>query len=446
MRRRYTKDVLDQLRGFGDDRPYQLDEEGLYSVAPFDSPETNAVLSGLEGLVEDPPVPKKQTVAEQMGLPVPTRAPAQAPQQSPGDIVKAALKRKYGFGEDLGDGALQRAQEGRDERILNANLGSAMSDLGAAIGGVKPKDKTFYQDLVKNADSGVRDIETRRKGLSDDQKFGDEQEVRDPQSQRNVAYRGWLKQFVPGIASVPSFESATLADSGVLSKFADMYMRSEDRKIQRESIAATKDLARSDRKRETDERQSRWEDTKIMEHSENLAKTGIPQAVTTLRELDAAIGGMDVTKDVPGYGRMAGLVPDMLVPSGSKMERVRSLVQRLANIQLKDRSGAAVTNPEFDRFKREFGTGTFMPDSRLLEGLKNYRDALKALHGGFESGLPGNVLQRYKGRPSAVTVEQIPGQGSAPTGKVVVSNGTETLEIDPADLADAEADGYRRVQ
>ena len=39
----------------------------------------------------------------------------------------------------------------------------------------------------------------------------------------------------------------------------------------------------------------------------------------------------------------------------------------------------------------------------------------------------------------------IPQQG-APGEKVTVSNGQETLEIDPADLAEAAADGYRQVQ
>jgi hypothetical protein len=98
------------------------------------------------------------------------------------------------------------------------------------------------------------------------------------------------------------------------------------------------------------------------------------------------------TGNIPGFGTGAFL-PDVLV--GAQGREVRQLVQTLTNITLKDRSGAAVTTPEFDRLKRELGTSITKTDQDLIKGLVNFRKGLTSVIGSALGGMDEQDLNRY---------------------------------------------------
>jgi hypothetical protein len=137
------------------------------------------------------------------------------------------------------------------------------------------------------------------------------------------------------------------------------------------------------------------------------------------------------------------------------------------NVELKDRSGAAVTNNELMRLKQEFGEGKLRTDAEKVDALKRYRDAAMREMQNREAGFSPDVRDLYQGEggqlssafDSARERQKMglilkdnaprglinPNQSQA-TGKIKVSDGKgATLLIDPADLKDAEKDGFKKV-
>ena len=98
------------------------------------------------------------------------------------------------------------------------------------------------------------------------------------------------------------------------------------------------------------------------------------------------------TGNITEFGTGAFL-PDILV--GSTGREVRQLVQTLTNITLKDRSGAAVTTPEFERLKKELGTSLGKTDQDLIKGLINFRKQLNSVVSTALAGMDEQDLNRY---------------------------------------------------
>jgi len=98
------------------------------------------------------------------------------------------------------------------------------------------------------------------------------------------------------------------------------------------------------------------------------------------------------TGNITGFGTGAFL-HDILV--GAQGREVRQLIQTLTNITLKDRSGAAVTTPEFERLKKELGTSLGKTDQDLIKGLINFRKQLTSVVGSALGGMDEQDLNRY---------------------------------------------------
>jgi uncharacterized protein with beta-barrel porin domain len=81
------------------------------------------------------------------------------------------------------------------------------------------------------------------------------------------------------------------------------------------------------------------------------------------RTLNTAIEGGQ-GGDLPGAGPIGGRVPDIFTSRAGKA--LRADFQRASNILLKLRSGAAVTEPEMNRFMQEMSGGTSTSDEAML--------------------------------------------------------------------------------
>jgi hypothetical protein len=98
------------------------------------------------------------------------------------------------------------------------------------------------------------------------------------------------------------------------------------------------------------------------------------------------------TGNIPGFGGGAFL-PDFL--AGKEGKDVRNNIATLTNITLKDRSGATVTDQEFERAKKELATSLGKTDRDLMVALDNYRDRLNSLSGVALSGFDQRDLQDF---------------------------------------------------
>ena len=87
-------------------------------------------------------------------------------------------------------------------------------------------------------------------------------------------------------------------------------------------------------------------------------------------------------KDIPGMGPLGQF------SYGEEAKEIRSTLASLQNITLKDRSGAAVTVPEFERLKQELSTRYYNTDADLIKSLIRFREIanqhLASQLGGFK--------------------------------------------------------------
>ena len=106
---------------------------------------------------------------------------------------------------------------------------------------------------------------------------------------------------------------------------------------------------------------------------------------------------LQTTGDLAGLGQTAFLHPRLLSGDGLKN---RQLVAQLQNVVLKNRSGAAVTVPEFDRLKLELGTGIISGDREIRNALKRMKELFddhnKSLRAGFSNEANDEYDRRLK--------------------------------------------------
>lgn len=133
-------------------------------------------------------------------------------------------------------------------------------------------------------------------------------------------------------------------------------------------------------------------DTRVTKYSEEMQQTGVPKA---LGQLEIIHGIMDKSEDVPGFGQTAAL-PDLMI--SREGQDLRQATQTLFNIELKDRSGAAVVDQELQRLKAEFGQGNWKTDRQLREGIRMYEKRLHEVIRNMNAGVDSSVADEYAAR------------------------------------------------
>ena len=208
-------------------------------------------------------------------------------------------------------------------------------------------------------------------------------------------------------------------------------------------------IERQEARTEKDETKKELQDEKMQ--AELAKRLGDPQnLVAALNNIDDIVG-FKVDEYDPKEGTVGGKKKDLPGVSMPGIGRVsffsrdarelQSAVAKVFNLELRDRSGAAVTIPELERLKIEFASGKFNSEPELIKALQNYKKILRNHLKNTEAGFKPEIVERYRER-GGITSQDI---GGADDGTVTVTNGQETLKIPAADLQDAEADGFRRI-
>lgn len=114
---------------------------------------------------------------------------------------------------------------------------------------------------------------------------------------------------------------------------------------------------------------------------------------------------------VPGLGRFT--------IGNQPAQTLESAMATVFNTELKDRSGAAVTTPELERLKTEFGQGKFNTESQMISALQRYKklayQALKNAEARYESP----IVDEYKAR-GGITSDSFSTKGSNQPQKSIV--------------------------
>ena len=163
---------------------------------------------------------------------------------------------------------------------------------------------------------------------------------------------------------------------------------------QRDDAAEAKTESAEMRKLLFDERQadraSRDLEARTQRFSKELQGTGIPDATDTLQNIFSLLP--EPGENIPGFGATRSLPALMLSKNGKDL---RQAVGKLMNLTIKDRSGTAVSVPEFERFKQEFGTGVFNTDEQLRTGLANALSGIQNISTNIYAGYGDDVKSKY---------------------------------------------------
>jgi hypothetical protein len=119
-------------------------------------------------------------------------------------------------------------------------------------------------------------------------------------------------------------------------------------------------------------------------------KANLPEMSTVLKQAENAVVDDKILEWVNGP---KSSVPDMIAPK--EVTDARQAVSKLFNITLKDRSGAAVTIPELERLKKEFGSGVFKKPEQLREAITKAKEIVENHYRGIAAGFGKSALDDY---------------------------------------------------
>jgi hypothetical protein len=132
-------------------------------------------------------------------------------------------------------------------------------------------------------------------------------------------------------------------------------------------------------------------DQNVQQLGTALERANLPTSHSVLSEVEKALETTPTLADYISGPKSA--VPDLL--AGKDVAVGRQAFQKLFNITLKDRSGAAVTIPEFERLKKEFATGVFKNGDQLKDGVRQARQIINDHYRAIASGYGEEALNTY---------------------------------------------------
>lgn len=216
--------------------------------------------------------------------------------------------------------------------------------------------------------------------------------VNDPAAQLNRTMLAAQKARADGnLALADQLDALVQRQSGAF----DQSMRQQNAdaiQAQRDTNNAFRELALQNQQAQRQTQNDQRVQQQVTQFSNQVQKIGLPQAQT---QLDVIQGIMDKYKgkELPGFNPVDSLLPTALV--SQEGQQLRQAVASFANVLLKTRSGAAVTDPEQRRFMEELGTGKLMSSSRLRQGIQQMQSLLDSEKRNVAAGVSGDVLDAY---------------------------------------------------
>lgn len=354
--------------------------------------------------------------------------------------VKDYLLKKYE--QDFGPDVYKKAQEESEKGTMNwgTALGMLMAGVGAGMQGrsgfadaqavlnmrkeyqkrkhlepIEKKRKNFLEKLSL----GIQLDEDERKQLDWDKKQEDQfradmlrAQEDDPNSKQSELARNLAKKMVPSFKSegmsasqinslMPTMEATYRAEQQKLAKEESrMWQKQmyEDRKLTAEQAREDKEEQKMNERQEKDLQKLSKDVAGVSELNNAMdnveRKLGFKLSQATIHNGDLYVDGEP--KDLPGVS--IPFIGRVAAPFGEEARTLQSAVAKVFNTELKDRSGAAVTNQELERLKTEFGQGKFNTESELIQALKDYKRMIYDEMKSREAGFRPEIIKEFKRR------------------------------------------------
>lgn len=130
-------------------------------------------------------------------------------------------------------------------------------------------------------------------------------------------------------------------------------------------------------------------------YSDQLEKAGLPEIETSIGELNKTLADYRDPESGMLKGDLPGTGPLGRFSIGDEARNIQRMRQQASNILLKARSGAAVTEPEFDRFKKEFAGTMVSTDQDFLDAWDDFQATVAAKRRNIEQGIPKEARIAY---------------------------------------------------
>jgi hypothetical protein len=122
-----------------------------------------------------------------------------------------------------------------------------------------------------------------------------------------------------------------------------------------------------------------------------LERAGLPETDATIRAVEDSLNKRpDLAEYLSGP---KSLLPDVAVPEDIRAGR--QAFQKLFNIEIKSRSGSAVTSNELERLKSEFGSGAFKTPDQLRGAVNQARNIFSQHYRSVASSFGPEALAAY---------------------------------------------------
>lgn len=304
-----------------------------------------------------------------------------------------------------------------DNMLLGQGMSKVLQGIARTQGGQIDDNADFYNKYRQyQMDKPLRELElkSKQKALEDSTKKSD------PNSQESKTFRKLVESTIPGIAnkmkdSGIDFNAITAADKDSILDFGRLRenvdarieaarLNSQNRKDAREERKTRQDEARAFKQEESINKdiqkfQDKTQDTRNILGALNDFETvsGIPLDNTNVdKNGNLIVAGKK--KDLPGVS-----IPGVGRASfySSDARKLRDAASKIFNVELKSRSGAAVTDNELSRLRQEFSDGKFNTEAELVDAIKRYKKSAKRILKEQEAGYKPEVIQTYKERYDA---------------------------------------------
>jgi hypothetical protein len=202
-------------------------------------------------------------------------------------------------------------------------------------------------------------------------------------------------------------------------------MTVEQANVEKESARSYRDLLRQERfdaQREKSDLKKEQQDEKMQ--AELSKRLGDPQNIVSSLNVINDNLGFNVDDYDPNTGTVKGKkvdLPGVSIPGigritayDTRARQLKSSMARLFNLELKDRSGTAVTPTELLRLKDEFNSGKFNTEPELLKALQDYKYILRNHLKNTEAGFKPEIVDTYKNR-GGITSQDLPEKTAVPT-------------------------------
>lgn len=368
---------------------------------------------------------------------------------TPKDYLKDLLGKLYGG--DTNDQALKDAMTKRDQqrvRGMQVLIGNQLAE--AASRGSYKADPALANEVLKTAGQPVEDVQALRKGKMDQIETGlkasdlsDREKLRDPDSDVSEAYRSMAIQLNPKLASQDNFDQMNAEGIKQLLPMVDMSLKMQMLQIQRQQIQQDK-IKMDSAKGKADMGKS----------IQTLLNRGAPmQAQTTILAADK-------------INDLFNREPEPSKWNSSQVHLFNTETEKLAKGGIPGEQGTNALVPQnlASMFSKAaaFATGDSIGthQGEVIKSLRNYINDVRGTSANYinqtvinpvttsfnKRVLPEDMEDYKRNLPDYLRNNTPSDLQQSNANKVKVSNGKETLLIDPSDLANAQSDGYNQVK